>query len=158
MQQRRSGDRRRYGRRPKFPLIDSDGNFVPRNRRRLVDRRYHDEVSSEADAEGAGKLALEYRHHHVVVKAGAPGLSLGRHSDCHLIVKAHAVSRHHAQIEFHEDRFYLIDRSTNGTYVRNGSGEVVHVVADRLPLSGEGVISLGIAPDEEGADPIRYSC
>lgn len=157
---RRKGDRRHYGRRPKFPIVDSDGNFVPQNRRRMVDRRYEDDPSAleqEGAAQDVQRLSLAYRHKRVIVAPDTQAFILGRHSSCNMVVKANAVSRQHACIVFRDACYYLVDSSTNGTFVKKDDGEVRQLQSSEIVLSEAGVISLGLSPDDDGAELIAFS-
>jgi hypothetical protein len=73
----------------------------------------------------------------------ATPLTLGRQSGCDIEVVACHVSRHYAHIEDLNGGFALIDQSTNGTYIRFDDGGQIHVMRDRITLSGTGIISLG---------------
>ena len=42
---------------------------------------------------------------------------LGRDASCQIVVADRKASRHHARIERRRDKFFLVDQSTNGTYV-----------------------------------------
>ena len=71
------------------------------------------------------------------------GLSLGKDTGNDLVTGSPQTSRHHAIIEFKHNDFFLIDASTNGTYVQTEDEQVTHVHRNRIRLWGAGWISLG---------------
>ena len=81
-------------------------------------------------------------------------LSLDTLSDETLSVKTKGVSRIHAAIEFRNSEFFLVDESTNGTYIQTEDAQVRCVHRDQLRLWGTGWISLG-APLHTGL-PIHF--
>lgn len=67
---------------------------------------------------------------------------LGRHPDCDLILNHPLVSRHHAEIQYQNNQFVLIDFSTNGTeLILNGEARRLH--HNQAALRGNGSIFLG---------------
>lgn len=82
------------------------------------------------------------------------GLKLGKHQDNDLVIASAQTSRHHAVIEFKHNDFFLVDASTNGTYVQTEDEQVTLVHRSRLRLWGTGWICLG-EPLTVG-DPIHF--
>ncbi len=70
-------------------------------------------------------------------------LSLGAASDNLMQIEGTYVSAHHARIEMQRDDFYLIDASTNGSFVQTEDERVHYVHRGRVRLWGNGWISLG---------------
>ncbi len=68
---------------------------------------------------------------------------LGRDAANDFVYGSELASRHHARIERKHKDYYLVDCSTNGTYVQTEDERVTHVHRDRVKLWGEGWISLG---------------
>ena len=98
-------------------------------------------------------LLLTWGENTIRVDAGRPAVSLGRQDHNDLILDYERVSRSHARIEYRRDRFYLIDHSSNGSYIQRSGKEVVFIKRDEAPLSGSGIISLGriATPGSPGA-------
>ncbi len=71
-----------------------------------------------------------------------PVVILGRSETVDVTVAEALASRQHARIERRRGKFYLIDQSTNGTYVKTAAGESF-VRREEMLLSGTGGISLG---------------
>lgn len=142
MHERRKTERRRWDHVSAYPLIDSEGNLVTHNRRRVVERRVRE--AGDADRiEGVGReLRLRFQGRDVVMHGER--LVVGRHGDCDVVVAEPVVSRHHVRIERRGADYVLIDSSRNGTFVRFHGVEGVHrVKGDELMLTGPGVMMLG---------------
>ena len=102
-------------------------------------------------------LTLRYEDRCAFVEAGRE-FSIGRAPDNDLVVMSGSVSRKHATLDFGRDRFILLDKSTNGTYVETENGETVFLRREAFPLWGRGRIALG-APAAEGiAHLIEFEC
>ena len=72
-------------------------------------------------------------------------ITLGRDPGCDLQVNDSYASRRHASLTLRRTQIYLVDQSTNGTFVRRADGSTAHVFRSELLLDGEGEISLGRA-------------
>jgi len=83
-------------------------------------------------------------------------MNIGRASDNELCINHDLVSRVHARIEFHKDKFRVQDKSTNGTYVRPLSGQPIFVRRDYYTLTGRGIIGLGQDVNIKSPYAIRY--
>lgn len=70
-------------------------------------------------------------------------LTLGTAADNDVVFGGEFASRQHAFIEVHRKDFYLVDTSTNGTFVQTEDERVEYVHRDRVRLWGSGWISLG---------------
>lgn len=92
------------------------------------------------------------------VKPKNTPFSVGREQQtCTLAVPTTFASREHFHIEHRRGKFILIDRSTNGTYVREDDTEAVYLRREEMPLRGSGVISMGELP-AEAEHVIRFMC
>ncbi|EYC51855.1 guanylate cyclase [Hylemonella gracilis str. Niagara R] len=110
-------------------------------------------------AVGAGhavQLRLEYRDVALVLNSAREMAVLGRSPTCDIAVAETQASRQHIKIELRRDKFFLIDQSTNGTWVQSSGVQVV-VRREEIQLTGEGLISLGRAMDDNPQELVRYS-
>jgi hypothetical protein len=80
-------------------------------------------------------------------------VTMGRDPENDIRIEDEVVSHKHAEITGAGDRFMLVDRSTNGTYVHPDNGLVLRVLREELVLTGAGRIVLGV---EETSNPILY--
>jgi adenylate cyclase len=100
-------------------------------------------IDWESKAQGANKLTLSFRDVKVVINDQKKGANMGRADDNELVVKGNLISRVHARVEMRRGKFFLIDQSTNGTFLENASGEETFIRRDSTELTGEGIIGLG---------------
>ncbi len=77
------------------------------------------------------------------IEGGSRPVTLGRGPACDLVVDDDLASRRHLRIECRRGRYYLVDHSTNGTYVRSEDGEDAFVRREETVLQGRGQLSLG---------------
>jgi class 3 adenylate cyclase len=104
------------------------------------------------------RLRLRFQGAELVLDDRRPAVTIGRAEDNDVCVKGNLISRLHARIEAGRTRFMLVDQSTNGTFVHTAAGEEQFVRRDSLPISGEGLIGLGKAPERDSSQTIRYVC
>lgn len=86
---------------------------------------------------------------------GLRHLVLGRSTSAELHVGEVLASRLHARLEFRRGKFFLIDQSTNGTYVRKGD-EKLFVRREEMQLIGKGELSLGRPFSDESGRALVY--
>ena len=89
----------------------------------------------------------------LVVGPERPRVCMGRDAGNDIRIDEDVVSRNHAEIALRGDRFLLVDRSTNGTYVYPDNGPMLRLVREEIVLTGAGRLVLGIA---ETSQPILY--
>lgn len=70
-------------------------------------------------------------------------LTLGRTGGNDVVVDDGAVSREHAELVRRKGSIYLVDHSTNGTYLRPEIGRPRHLHREECPIDGGGQFSLG---------------
>jgi class 3 adenylate cyclase len=96
------------------------------------------------------KMLIVFRDQSVEVSDSRKSASIGRADDNDLVVKGNLISRIHAKVELRRGKFFLVDQSTNGTFLLNLRGEEMFVRRDSTELHGEGTIGLGRA-EQPGA-------
>ncbi len=112
----------------------------------------------EPDRAPMQRLRLRYRNDEVIVDKDNPQVSIGRGDDSDLVVQDALISRLHAHVEFRRGKFYLIDKSTNGSCLRDGSGEEQFIRRDTARITGQGLIGLGQPPESDPLHAIYYVC
>jgi predicted component of type VI protein secretion system len=86
-----------------------------------------------------------------------PAVSLGREATNEFVIPDKMASRVHCKIEYRRGNFFLVDQSTNGTYVTvQGDAEVV-LKREQFMLRGRGVISLGHTSTAAGAEVVSFT-
>jgi adenylate cyclase len=116
-------------------------------------------VFSEQAANGKQKnarLKLIFHNKEIIMDSGRSSLTLGRSVDNDIIVHNDAVSRFHAQVECRKGRFFLVDKSVNGTYLSEKEKEPQKIHRDESSMSGSGFISLGQPKEEQPEDVVEY--
>jgi len=112
----------------------------------------------ETTRDGSAILKIDDGRNVYQIEADASNFVLGRHEDCNLTIDQTFVSRHHATIECRRGKFFLVDHSTNGSYVNEDDQPYKLLRREMLQLHGQGTISLGIDPNLDRQHLIRYEC
>jgi adenylate cyclase len=103
-------------------------------------------------------LVLTYGTNTVELGVTRPTASLGREATNALVVLDKMASRVHCKVEYRRGKFFLVDQSTNGTYVTvEGDGEII-LKREQLMLRGSGVICLGHTSIEPDVDTVSFRC
>lgn len=90
------------------------------------------------------KLYLTFNQQNYPVSSVSIPFSLGRSQEANILINTQFVSRIHAFIEYSRGKYILIDKSSNGTYLYfNETQQTVFLHREAMPLTGDGVISLG---------------
>ena len=97
--------------------------------------------SSASDA--AQRLTLSFAGKTLTVEPERQQITLGRAEDNGIVVKGNLISRVHARIERRRNKYFLVDESTNGSFVVTIAGDESFVRRDSMQLQGEGIIGLG---------------
>lgn len=101
-------------------------------------------------------LRLERGEFVLVLDPEHSGVVLGRDPNCAIVVADRQASRQHARIERRRDKFFLVDQSTNGTFVTfDGEPEIV-LLREEVMLRGRGRISFGHSTDDN-EETVRFS-
>jgi adenylate cyclase len=87
---------------------------------------------------------------------GKECLTIGRSSDCDIVLQRPWVSRHHATLVISNGRARLSERSSSGTYISTGSDLEVFVRREDVLLFGSGVISPGRRSSMDDAQILNY--
>ena len=161
-ERRKVADRRGLAPPPLYPFFDSEDTLVRQDRRHVPDRRINNICIEDPNQHLEGAEELEDKRLFIwfndeirEVQRSEEGFWLGRSADCMAHFSSRFVSRKHARMCYHDDAYYLIDDSTNGTYVKNDDGEVF-VSKDQILVKGSGVISLGVPFEHADSDVIHY--
>ncbi len=119
-------------------------------------------VSSQADAPPASDadeqgpvLTLRHGGHELVLGDERPSAVIGRSPVCDIRSGEQRASRQHVRIERRGPTYYLIDQSSNGTFVRTGDEACYTVSHEALPIEDTLEISLGRSFANEPHEVIR---
>lgn len=118
------------------------------------------------DEDGAGgpdsppkgtSLDLRMGERTLTVSQTRPTITMGRQEHNDLEVIDTRVSRSHARVEFRDGVFFLIDHSTNGTYVEMEGQEGINLKRSEVALEGKGIIALGRKITADSPKAIHYT-
>jgi len=101
-------------------------------------------------------LELSYIGRIFNLKEPAPDFVMGRHLSCDLIVQHDFSSRKHATIIGKRGKFFLLDHSSNGSYISEADQQTVFICRDMVQLKESGFISLGVEPNMNPEHVIRF--
>ena len=101
-------------------------------------------------------LELTVQNQTYEISYHAPRLKLGRQSMNDLVIRDKSTSRFHAIIELRNDKFVLLDKSSNGTFVYPQEGKPFRVKWSETNLEGAGVICLGEDCGLDSSRAIHY--
>jgi adenylate cyclase len=104
----------------------------------------------------AGSLRIVYRGRSVTLPVERRSIVLGRDATADLVVAERMASRMHCEIELRQDKFFLSDRSANGTWLTIDGSEVV-LRREESMLRGHGFITLGQSR-ETATEVVEYFC
>ena len=123
---------------------------------RVAAMRVFELASSVPAAASAERFCLRYGDREWRLDEHQPAISIGRDAGNDVEVRDRRASRRHATIERRGDQVYLVDHSSNGSYVSSkGQGEVF-VRAGEYLLHGAGVISFAASAASPGADCAQF--
>ena len=84
-------------------------------------------------------------------------VSLGRDAGNDMMVPDKMASRVHCKIECRRGNFFLVDQSTNGTFVTVGSDAEVLLKREQIMLRGSGVICLGHTASSADGERVSFA-
>jgi len=102
-------------------------------------------------------LRLTYGANVYALHKDKKALTAGRDDHCDILVRSSFASRQHARFELRSGKFYIIDQSTNGSYIRPMQGDVIHISNQEMILQNSGCISLGQTFSDSPSMFIIYS-
>lgn len=100
-----------------------------------------------------GSLLVSFGATWVRLDQWRASMRIGRAPECDIVVADRYISRQHVTIRARRTRFYLIDHSINGTYVKFEGGAESHVLRGELLLERRGELTLGRSR-AHGADEV----
>lgn len=103
------------------------------------------------------RLHLRYGTTELVLEQANAGLVLGRDASCQIVVADRMASRQHARIERRQDKFFLVDQSTNGTFVACAGESEIALRREEVMLRGQGHIAFGRSVSEAGDEAVEFS-
>ncbi len=100
-------------------------------------------------------MELEINGRKIKMTENSPNKVIGRGEECDIQILAPMASRLHAEIQFSDGNFKIVDQSTNGTWLEIG-GNSLRLHRDKTVLLGKGQISLGSADFSDPSIVIKF--
>lgn len=102
------------------------------------------------------RLRLVHTNREILLSARRPVATLGRDPKSDLPVKDQRASRNHCLVELRGDVFVLVDKSSNGTFVKPEGEEGFWLKHGEAELKGRGRLSFGQAEAQDVDDLVAY--
>jgi len=102
-------------------------------------------------------LQLEHGARTLELDHSSASMVLGRDAQCDIVIADRNASRQHARIECRRDKFFLVDQSTNGSFVSTANEPEVVLRREELMLRGTGRIGFGHSVDVPGAEFVTFT-
>ena len=102
-------------------------------------------------------LHLQCGTKELVLEQANTGIVLGRDASCEIAIADRMASRHHARIERRRDKFFVIDQSTNGTFVAVAGEAEITLRREEVMLRGTGRIAFGRSVSESLEDTVAFT-
>jgi adenylate cyclase len=103
------------------------------------------------------KLRLRWGSTELVMEMAKAGILIGRDASCQIVVSDRMASRQHARIERLQNKFFLVDESTNGTYVAIVGEPEITLRHEGLMLRGHGRIAFGRSVSESNEETVEFA-
>ena len=102
------------------------------------------------------RLKIRYRNKIFIVDQTCQKLTFGRDLGCKVLVEDRKASRQHGRIELRPDGFFMVDTSTNGTFVSQDQRQEVMVRHHEVRLENRGWIAFGNSGNDPAADKAEF--
>ncbi len=107
-------------------------------------------------SEWESKLVVRYASREIVMSSRHATVTMGRDAVNELVIGDRKASRMHGRIECRRGKYYVVDQSTNGTFVTIEDDAEIVLKREQLMLRGRGHISFGHASAEPGAELVHF--
>lgn len=88
-----------------------------------------------------------------LVDERTPSLTIGRDKACDIVIRDRKASRVHVRLEKRgRNRFFLVDQSTNGTFIAVGKANELRLHNEEMQLAGRGRLAFGHSTGSEDAE------
>jgi adenylate cyclase len=114
-------------------------------------------AKSAASGSGQVSLRLQYGATELLLDKPHASIVLGRDAGCQIAIADRMASRHHARIERRRDKYFLIDQSTNGTYVVFAGESEIALRREEVMLRGQGRIAFGRSVSESTEGTVEFT-
>jgi class 3 adenylate cyclase len=114
-------------------------------------------LSTRAAGMRGAHLLLRQGQRETILGSGGPTrATFGRDASCDFVIEHQRTSRSHARVELRFDKFFIVDHSSNGTWVSIGNESPMVLRREELILRGSGVLTFGRTPDDAEAARVEF--
>jgi adenylate cyclase len=103
------------------------------------------------------KLHLTHGASELVLEQANATVLLGRDAGCQIVLADRMASRVHARIERRRDNFFLVDQSSNGTFVTFAGEVEITLRREEMMLRGQGQIAFGHSISQSSDETVKFS-
>ncbi len=103
------------------------------------------------------ELRVTHGARELVLDQANTTILLGRDAACQVVVADRMASRVHARIERRRDKFFLVDQSTNGTFVTFAGEAEITLRREEVMLRGQGRIAFGHSIGESSKETVDFA-
>ena len=103
------------------------------------------------------ELSLIHNGREIILSGSLPLATFGRGIDNTFVIGDLKASRNHARIEKRRDKFYLVDQSTNGTFVTVKGEAEMELHREEAMLRGQGMILFGHSALESSEETVQFT-
>jgi len=103
------------------------------------------------------KLHLTHGASELVVEQANATVLLGRDAGCQIVLADRMASRVHARIERRRDKFFLVDQSSNGTFVTFAGEPEIVLRREEVMLRGQGRIVFGHSIGGSSEETVKFT-
>jgi predicted component of type VI protein secretion system len=114
-------------------------------------------TSSVVVAATRSELHLTHGEQKLVMEQANSTVLLGREATCQVVLAERKASRVHARIERRRDKFFLVDQSTNGTFVTFGGEAEIALRREEVMLRNQGRITFGHSMAESSDETVDFA-
>ncbi len=100
-------------------------------------------VGISRKAEQLASLHIQYQDQKHILHCLQAPFTVGRNEFCDLVIEDDLVSRQHLTFESRRGKFFIVDLSTNGTWLKNERGREMFLRREEISLPVSGDISFG---------------
>jgi class 3 adenylate cyclase len=102
-------------------------------------------------------LVLSHGGRELIIEQANSALLLGRDASCQIVLADRMASRVHARIERRRDKFFVIDQSTNGTFVSIAGEPEISLRREEAMLRGQGRITFGHSITQSSEETVDFT-
>lgn len=114
-------------------------------------------AGSQHMAQAQAELLLRHGAREILLNSERPSVLIGRDPACDLVIADPKASRQHVKIEKRRDKFYVMDQSSNGTFITFAGDAELALRREEISLRRTGTIAFGHSAAEPMRDIVEFS-